>query len=148
MLTGGGEFGGPDVLLPTIHAVAIRRIAIAMAAENDCKSNSYTGGMEEAEFRVGDIVRLRSSRAIHTARGPWPQYQLEMPLRIIPSGTEGVIKRQQPSVYDGCDWSRFGTYMVAFPEMHCFEFVHRNHLDFIEHLPSPAEIAAMYAEVR
>lgn len=51
---------------------------------------SYTEGMEEAEFRVGDVVRLIRS-AVAFERVP-PECGNIFPYVLVPVGVEGVVK--------------------------------------------------------
>jgi len=109
--------------------------------------NVYWGSTPPpAEFRVGDVVRLREMHYAWTSADPIRARSVE-PLMTIPPGTEGVIKL--------CDWwprilrdegLGYAWFVVAIPEARCYTYARFGNLEFIEHQPSPEEIAAMYAE--
>lgn len=104
--------------------------------------------MREAKFRVGDVVRLCSERGLHAVTGPLPRAEFEIPIRVIPNGTLGVV-REAPAYhcFEGVPGLR-GLCFIAFPEMRGFGLVHATEMDFIEHQPSPEEVATMRAEAR
>lgn len=103
--------------------------------------------MEEAEFRIGDVVRLRRERfkwhsldLLTMAGVLWTGFP-----NTVPAGSEGVVK--DCSTY--CSSVRGKRiYGIAIPEARCYCFDEISGLQFIEHQPSPGEIAAMYAELR
>jgi len=102
----------------------------------------------KAKFRVGDVVRLRrptvrwSSLDISRCSA----LELRSPCLTIPAGCEGVVKE--------ITWLPHSTaigewlYGISIPEGRCYCFSTVRWLEFIEHQPSPEEIAAMYAAVQ
>lgn len=117
-----------------------------MMVPRNRRVTSYNRSMEEAKFRVGDVVRLRRERfkwhsldLLNNAGVLWTASP-----NTVPAGCEGVVKQQVTYMtFDGSV-----IYGIAIPEARCYCFDDSQWLEFVEHQPSPEEIAAMYAELR
>ncbi len=101
--------------------------------------------MEEAEFRIGDVVRVTAPHIAWNGDVYQPPRPVH-PEKLAPAGAEGVVKLcyLYPRGYGNAEcpseWR-----IVAIPEMRCFVHVPVDHLEFIAHQSSPEEITAMYA---